>query len=87
MSGDPPLATRHCPEYLICADCGTEAFAWIAEIFACPVCNGCDYVEWDSGRFDETTLNSGGKRPRENESSGEEGNVSRHSRKRKPGRL
>lgn len=31
-------------DYLICSECGTEAFAWMAEIFACPACGQEEYV-------------------------------------------
>jgi predicted RNA-binding Zn-ribbon protein involved in translation (DUF1610 family) len=29
---------------MICADCQTEAFAWMADIFACPVCGSNEYI-------------------------------------------
>jgi predicted RNA-binding Zn-ribbon protein involved in translation (DUF1610 family) len=29
--------------YMICAMCGHEAFAWMAEEFACPTCGSSDY--------------------------------------------
>jgi hypothetical protein len=31
-------------EYLVCSDCGDEAFTWMAGIFACPTCGGEAYV-------------------------------------------
>jgi len=31
-------------DYMICNDCQSEAFAWMAEIFACPTCGGDQYV-------------------------------------------
>jgi hypothetical protein len=27
-----------------CANCQTEAFAWVAEIFVCPVCGSHEYI-------------------------------------------
>jgi hypothetical protein len=30
--------------YLICTNCQTEAFAWMAKVFACPKCGGSDFV-------------------------------------------
>lgn len=29
---------------MVCRTCGTESFAWLAEIFVCPICGDCDYV-------------------------------------------
>ena len=29
---------------MICSSCNTEAFAWMAEVFACPVCGSRKYV-------------------------------------------
>ncbi|KAF2846108.1 hypothetical protein T440DRAFT_482829 [Plenodomus tracheiphilus IPT5] len=29
---------------MTCASCGAAAFAWMAEVFACPVCGGEDYL-------------------------------------------
>lgn len=31
-------------DYMICNNCTTEAFAWIAEIFSCPTCDSDEYV-------------------------------------------
>jgi hypothetical protein len=30
-------------EYMICMICQSESFAWMAEIFACPICGSSDY--------------------------------------------
>jgi hypothetical protein len=29
---------------MVCRTCGTGSFAWLAEIFVCPVCGDHDYV-------------------------------------------
>jgi hypothetical protein len=31
-------------EHMICDNCTTEAFAWIAEIFPCPMCGRDKYI-------------------------------------------
>jgi predicted RNA-binding Zn-ribbon protein involved in translation (DUF1610 family) len=31
-------------DYMICPMCGDEAFAWLAEQFACPTCGRSEYV-------------------------------------------
>lgn len=30
-------------DYMICSTCGTEAFAWLADAFCCPVCGSDKY--------------------------------------------
>jgi hypothetical protein len=30
--------------YMTCADCRTEAFAWMAEVFVCPRCGSNKYL-------------------------------------------
>lgn len=34
-------------DYMICASCGDEAFAWMTEYFACPMCGSSEYVPPD----------------------------------------
>jgi hypothetical protein len=29
---------------MVCRTCGTESFAWLAEVFMCPICGDHDYV-------------------------------------------
>lgn len=29
---------------MVCAVCGMHSFAWLAEVFVCPVCDSCDLV-------------------------------------------
>jgi hypothetical protein len=29
--------------YMACSSCGTEAFAWLADVFSCPVCGSDTY--------------------------------------------
>lgn len=36
----------------VCAHCGTEAFSWLADVFACPEC-GRDFDEADDSDEDE----------------------------------
>ena len=31
-------------DYMVCSDCQTETFTWMAEVFACPTCGGNKYV-------------------------------------------
>lgn len=42
---NPILPSSQYIDFVVCANCGTEAFSWMAEVFACPACGGWEYVE------------------------------------------
>lgn len=29
---------------MVCTTCGAESFAWLAEVFACPVCSNIEFI-------------------------------------------
>jgi hypothetical protein len=50
--------------YMVCSSCGTQAFAWLADLFSCSVCGsdrysypGCPDTEHASGYKEAEVLN------------------------------
>lgn len=70
---------------MVCTTCGTASFAWLAEIFVCPICGEFEYAfQTFSTDTDRSRLDTDKERPEITDAELEgDTRMRQHSRKRK----